>query len=373
VEVTTYRAEAYEPGSRKPSVAFGRTLQDDLARRDFTVNALALDPRTGEIEDPCRGLPDLRDGIVRAVGDPAERFREDPLRLLRAVRFAVRLGFDLEAATAEAVASEAASLQHISRERIRDELNKILLSPAPGRGVLMLFDLGLAAYSLPELLPIRGMRQEEGRHKDVFTHTLQVLDRTPPRPVMRWAALLHDMAKPRTKRLQNGKVTFHGHDRVGERMARELLDGLRQDRDLGDRVGRLVGFHLRANEYESDWTDGAVRRLVREVGDELIEDLLALSRADVTSGRTERRLAIAASVSELEGRILALRAQEDIAKLDSPLDGNDLMTLFDRPPGAWIKPIKERLLGLVLDGELAQDERERAEVLARQFYEELGL
>ncbi len=373
VEVTTYRAETYAAGSRKPAVAFHRALEADLARRDFTVNALALDPRTGELQDPFGGLADLQRGVVRAVGEPAERFREDPLRLLRAVRFAARLGFALDQRTAAAARQAAPALETISRERVHDELNRLLLGPAPSQGVLLLCELGLAQHTLPDLLAMRGMQQEAGRHKDVFSHTLQVLDRTPPRLPLRWAALLHDVAKPRMLSVQNGQVHFFGHDRVGERMARRILADLRQDTATIDRVGRLVGLHLRANAYQSDWTDGAVRRFVREVGDDLLEDLLALSRADVTSGRAARRTAIARSADELERRIEELRAQEDIARLASPLDGHDLMRLFDRGPGPWIKPLKERLLELVLDGELAPDDRAAAEPIARRLYDELGL
>ena len=373
VEVTTYRAEAYEPGSRHPQVAFGASLTDDLSRRDFTVNAIAVDPLTGRLEDPFGGLADLVNGVVRAVGDPRERFREDPLRLLRAVRFASRLGFDLDAATAAAAVEAADALATISRERVRDELAKMLTGPAPGRAILLVTDLGLARHSLPDLLAMRGMRQEEGRHKDVFGHTLQVLDRTPPRLPLRWAALLHDIAKPRTLRVENGHVHFFAHDRIGETMARQILEGLRCDRHLVEHAARLVGLHLRANAYDSTWTDGAVRRFVREVGDDLLPDLLALSRADVTSGRADRRLGIAASVAELERRIVELRAQEDIARLASPLDGNDLMALFGRRPGPWIRPIKDRLLEMVLEGELAPDDREAAVPIARRLFAELEL
>jgi poly(A) polymerase len=289
------------------------------------------------------------------------------------VRFGARLGFELDGRTAAAAREAAESLATISRERVRDELNKLLLGPAPARGVLLLCELGLAPRTLPDLLAMRGMRQEAGRHKDVFAHTLQVLDRTPPRLALRWAALLHDVAKPRTFRVEDGKVTFHGHDRKGEKMARRLLEDLRQDGPTIERASRLVGLHLRANAYDGSWTDGAVRRFVREVGEELLEDLLALSRADVTSGRAERRLAIARSVAELERRIAELRAQEDIARLSSPLDGHDLMRMFGRGPGPWIRPIKDYLLELVLDGELAPDDKETAERIARRLYEERGL
>jgi poly(A) polymerase len=370
-EVTTYRTEAYRPGSRKPKVAFEGGLVEDLARRDFTINAIALDPLSGEIRDPFGGRDDLARRRIRAVGNPVERFREDPLRLLRGVRFASRLWFELDPATARAICEAAAALATISRERVRDELDKLLLGPGPARGIHLLCELGLADYSLPDVPRLRGMRQD--RHKDVFGHTLQVLDRTPPRLHLRWAALLHDIAKPATKRVENGKVTFHGHDHKGERMARRILAELNHSSQMVDRVGRLVGLHLRANAYEGAWTDSAVRRFVRDVGDELVEDLLLLSRADVTTGRLERRVAIAQSVAELERRIQQLRAQEDIARLDSPLDGTDLMQLFGRGPGPWIKPIKDHLRELVLDGELSMDNKQAAIPIAQRLYEELDL
>ncbi len=217
------------------------------------------------------------------------------------------------------------------------------------------------------------MQHEQGRHKDVFTHTLQVLDRTPPRLALRWAALLHDIAKPATKRVENGKVTFHGHDHKGERMARRILSDLHQPSELMDSVGRLVGLHLRANAYAGAWTDSAVRRFVLEVGDDLIEDLLLLSRADVTTGRVERRATIARSVAELERRIQELRAHEDIARISSPLDGADLMRVFERGPGPWIQPIKDQLRELVIEGELAMDDKDAAVPIARRLYDELGL
>jgi poly(A) polymerase len=375
VEITTYRAEAYQPGSRKPAVAFGRSLTDDLSRRDFTINAMAFDPRGDVLIDPFDGRPDLDRGLIRAVGAAAERFREDPLRLLRAVRFASRLGFEIEAQTAGAVVEAASALAMISRERVRDEIQKILTGPAPGRGIALLCELGLADSSLPDVPRLRGTEQEPGygRHKDVFSHTLQVLDRTPPRLALRWAALLHDIAKPATKRVERGKVTFHGHDLKGERMARRLLGELHEPSELVERVGRLVGMHLRANAYEGAWTDSAVRRFVLEVGDDLVEDLLALSRADVTTGRVERRAAIARSVAQLEQRIQELRAQEDLARIASPLDGLDLMQLFERGPGPWIQPIKDQLKEMVIEGELAAGDKEAAVPVARALYAGLGL
>lgn len=371
IEITTYRAETYQPGSRKPEVAFHGSLPDDLARRDFTINAIAFDPLLEELHDPFGGCADLTRGVIRAVGAAGERFREDPLRLLRALRFAARLDFEIDPPTAASLAEAAASLATISRERVRDELDRLLLSPFPALSVDRIATSGFLPFTVPDLDAMRGMRQETGRFKDVYTHTLQVLDRTPPTLALRWAALLHDVAKPRTLRvLANGEVHFLNHDLEGERMSRRILADLRQPAELIERVSRLVGLHLRANAYDSSWTDGAVRRFVREVGDDLLPDLLALSRADVTSGNVKRRTAIARSVGELEQRIGALREQEDIARLQSPLDGNDLMRMFNRSPGPWIRPIKDHLTDLVVEGQLAPDDRETAERIAQQLFQE---
>jgi poly(A) polymerase len=365
VEVTTYRAEQYERGSRKPSVQFGDSLVGDLSRRDFTINALARDASTGELVDPFGGRRDLEARLIRAVGAAADRFADDPLRLLRAVRLAVQLGFTIESSTREAMAARADSLAEISRERVAQEMAKILVSPRAGRGIRALCDLGLMRHIVPEVLAMRGMRQDAYHHKDVFEHTLQVVDRTPATVILRWAALLHDIAKPRTRSVEDGEVHFFGHERVGEQMTRKILTGLRLDRQTIERVATLVGMHQRANSYDDDWTDGAVRRFMREAGDAL-EDLLALSAADVTSRRPDRIRAAAKRVHDLEARIAEIREREEVEKLSSPLDGNELMALFDRGPGPWIRSIKERLLAAVLDGALAPDDKEGAVALARE-------
>ena len=369
VEVTTYRSELYEPGSRKPSVEFGTTLEGDLSRRDFTVNAMALDARTGELIDPCGGREDLARREIRAVGDPAERFAEDPLRLLRAVRFVAQLGFAIEPRTRQAIVAQASSLATISRERVVQELSKMLVTERAGHALRLLCDLGLMEHIIPEVLAMRGMRQDSFHHKDVFEHTLQVVDQAPPRSLVRWAALLHDVAKPRTRSVENGEVHFFGHEHVGEQMSRRILTGLKLDRATIEKVSRLVGMHQRANAYEPDWTDGAVRRFMREAGDTL-DDLLDLSAADVTSRRPEKIRAGASRVAALRERIAELRAQEDVERLSSPLDGNELMALAGRPAGPWIKPIKDRLLEAVLDGELGPDDKEKATELARAMLAE---
>ena len=363
-EITTYRSEAYTPGSRKPAVAFGTSLEPDLARRDFTVNAMARPAAGGEIIDPFGGQGDLAARTIRAVGNPDERFAEDPLRLLRAVRFAAQFGFEIEPITRDAIMRNADTLRTISAERITQEVNRILVGPRPSRPIRELCDLGLMRHIVPELLALRLGADSHGRHKDMFEHTLMVLDRTPPVLSVRWGALLHDIAKPRVMSVEDHEVHFYGHEIVGERMARKILNRLKFDRATVDRVCKLVALSGRINSYEGDWTDGAVRRFVREAGDAL-KDMFMLSRSDVTSRREERVRAAERRVDDLRERCERLQAEADIAKIKAPLDGNDLMEMFGRPPGPWIRPIKERLLAMVLDGELAPDDRERAEEIAR--------
>ena len=366
VEITTFRSEHYPDETRKPVVAFGTSLEADLARRDFTINAIAQDLTSGALIDPFGGAADLERATIRAVGDPADRFREDPLRLLRAVRFAAQLGFEIAPQTLAALDAEAGSLERISKERIAEELNRILVSPRPSLGLRLATDHGLMAQAIPEVLPMRGVSQRPLHHKDVFEHTMGVVENIPAEPALRWAALLHDIGKPRTNSARDGQVHFFGHEDVGERMARQILRRLHADGRLIERVAKLVRMHLRVNSYESDWTDSAVRRLMREAGDEL-PDLIHLSRADVTSYRQERVLAANMRADEFERRCQELLANEDVARLHSPLDGDDLMALFDKGPGPWIRPIKDYLLDLVLEGQLDQDDRETASELAKRF------
>lgn len=371
IEITTYRSDVYHQDSRKPDVTFGDTLEGDLLRRDFTINAMARDPLTGDIIDPYGGRDDLERKLIRAVGDdPQRRFDEDPLRMLRAVRFAAQLGFDIEAATAEAILRQAPTLAKISNERIRDELTKALTSPRPDRALRLLVTLGLAPYTLPELLELRGVSQAPAHSKDVYEHVLRVVAGTAPRPGLRWAALLHDIAKPRTRSIENGKVHFFGHEDVGAVMARDILRRLRFDRPFIEFVSKLVRMHMRANSYLPEWTDGAVRRLMLEADDALY-DLLDLSRADITSYRPEKVSRAIARVNEMEARCEWLREQAHITPIKSPLDGNDLMALFEREPGPWLRVVKDKLLGLVIDGELAPDDRTRAEQIARETLAEI--
>jgi poly(A) polymerase len=371
VEITTFRSERYNAESRKPEVCFGDRLEEDLSRRDFTINALARDPLNGHIIDLYNGCQDLETHILRAVGEePDKRFDEDPLRLLRAVRFAAQLDFTIAPETYQAIARQAVKLQKISRERIRDEMNKLLLSPHPAKGLELLMELGLMEWIIPEVLELRGVsmnpRPNAPRSKDVYTHVLRVVERSSPRLKARWAALLHDIAKPRTKSVEDHKVHFFGHEDVGSYMARDILKSLHFDRDFITSVSQLVKLHMRINSYASDWTDGAVRRLMLDIGDDLL-DLLDLSRADITSYRLDKVNQATARVTELSERCQRLKEEAERVPLKSPLDGNELMAMFGRGPGPWLRPLKEHLLGLVIDGVLAPDNKEEAARIAREL------
>lgn len=370
VEITTYRGEWYDPDSRKPHVEFGSTLTDDLARRDFTFNAIAEEILIPNLIDPFGGSADLKRGLVRAVGNPNDRFRDDPLRLLRAVRFASALGFDIEPETAVSIQLCSAQLEKISRERVRDEMSRMVTGPSPDAALRWLVDLGLMEHIVPELLDLRDLATGGGRHKDTFAHTLRVVQGVPPELIVRWSALLHDVAKPRTAGWKDGELHFNGHEKVGEAMARRILGRLRYDRPAIEAVGRVVGLHTHANSYSSEWTDGAVRRLVRDADGQL-DALLDLSSADITSYHTHKVQAAARRVEELRERIRRLEEEASILALRPPIDGNDLMRMFDRPPGPWIRPVKDYLLDRVIEGQLAPDDREGAERLAREKYTEL--
>lgn len=364
IEITTYRGEKYQD-SRKPDVEFLRSLEDDLARRDFTINAMAMDI-DGKIIDPFGGRSDLVGRYLRAVGNPEERFGEDPLRMLRAIRFACQLGFEIERDTYAAILRKAHTLRMISWERKAEEMNKILLSARPAEGLKLLYNSYLLDYLIPELLPMIGLQQRgDYHHKDVWRHTLQVVENTDPDLTLRWAATLHDIAKPTTKTVEGTEVHFFGHEMLGADMARQVLLRFRSSSELVERVTKLIRMHQRINLYESDWTTGAVRRFVREAGEEL-PMLFALSKADITSQREAKVAARLALVRELEQRVEQLKLEEETERIKSPLDGNELMAIFSRPPGPWIKDVKERLLNAVLDGEIAPDDKAAAEALARE-------
>jgi poly(A) polymerase len=308
--------------------------------------------------------------------EPDKRFDEDPLRLLRAIRFASQLDFHVEPETRRSIIRQSAKLQKISRERIRDEMNKLLLSSHPSKGLNLLVELGLMEWIVVEVLELRGVSQQQTPRapatKDVYAHVLRVVERSSPRQATRWGALLHDIAKPRTKTVEDGKVHFLGHEDVGAYMARDILKRLHFDREFIENVSKLVRLHMRANAYTSEWTDGAVRRLMIDSGDTL-PDLLDLSQADITSYRADKVARAAARVQELAERCQRLKEEAERVPLKSPLDGNELMGMFERGPGPWLRPIKDYLLGLVIDGALAPDDKEGAARLARRFLEDNAL
>ncbi len=372
IEITTFRSERYNPESRKPEVCFGDSLEEDLRRRDFTINAMARDPLNGHIIDLFGGRRDLDAHILRAVGEePDKRFDEDPLRLLRAVRFAAQLDFSIEPETQRSIVRQASKLQKISRERIRDEMNKLLLSDHPDKGLNLLVELGLMEWIVPEVLELRGVSQQptiaRAPHtKDVYAHVLRVVERSAPRLTTRWSGLLHDIAKPRTRTVKDNEVHFFGHEDIGAYMARDILKRLHFDHNFIDSVSLLVRLHMRANAYSSEWTDGAVRRLLLESGANFT-DLLELSRADITSYRTDKVNRAEARVSELAERAQKLREDAQREPLKSPLDGNELMEMFHLGPGPWLRPIKEHLLSLVIDGVLFPGDKAGAAKIAREL------
>jgi poly(A) polymerase len=325
------------------------------------MNAIAIDAGSGEIFDPWGGEVDIAQALVRAVGDPDERFLEDPLRLLRAARFVSQLGFRLDWRTEQAMARQCASLARISRERILAELTLMLLGEYVDHGLDALRRTGLLQVALPEIEPLAAEAEANlasrlGREKDLWDHTVRVVRQAPPRPAVRWAALWHDAGKPLTRSVAlDGEVHFFGHERVGADLAQSALGRLNADRALRTSVRTLVELHGRPAAYDPSWTDSAVRRLALDAGDAW-DDLLDLAAADVTSGREQKRMAAARRIAGLRERFVHLQEQVELARLESPLDGNDLMRIFDRPPGPWIKEVKNYLRELVIDGTLAPDD-----------------
>lgn len=368
VEISPYRtakADGYD-GIARDSALPGSSLLVDLSHRDFTINAMAQDITTGELFDPFNGRSDLEAGVIRAVESPDERFAEDPLRLLRAVRLAAELGFRIEPATAAAIKRHAASIQTVSPERVAAEISRTLLSPRPGWGIDVVCNLGLMHYIIPEVDRLRHMRSPQGRHKDVYRHTLQVIDQTPPELVVRLAALLHDIAKPDTIVIENGEVHFPHHEVLGAEVSRNILRRLRFPKSTVDSVCRLVLLHQRINQYSEEWTDSAVRRLRREADDDL-EALFALCRADVTSRRPQKVAEAHARLDSLIQRSRRMDEEEQAQPLASPLNGHEIMALFGRPPGPWVGKVKNYLLSLVLEGQLDPQDKERAVELAREL------
>ncbi|TKK78564.1 CCA tRNA nucleotidyltransferase [Kribbella jiaozuonensis] len=374
LEITTYRSETYDPTSRKPEVAYGDSLEGDLARRDFAMNAMAVRLPSRQFVDPYGGITDVANKVIRTPGTPEDSFSDDPLRMMRAARFAAQLGFTPDPAVVAAMTAMADRITIVSAERVRDELEKLICADQPRIGLDLLVSTGLAKYVLPELPALKLERDEHHRHKDVYQHSLTVLDQaidlesrlSVPTPdfVVRFAALIHDIGKPKTRKFEDGgKVTFHHHDVVGAKLARKRMKALRFSNEQIEQVSKLIELHLRFHGYgDGEWTDSAVRRYVRDAGDQL-ERLHVLTRADSTTRNKRKVEMLRAAYDDLEARIARLQEQEELDALRPDLDGNQIMEILGIPPGREVGEAYKFLMELRLDeGPLGED-RAREELL----------
>ena len=368
LEITTYRAESYDPDSRKPTVDFGDTLEADLVRRDFTINAMAICLPQIEFVDLYGGVGDLAAGVLRTPGAPEDSFSDDLLRMMRAARFVSQLGVQVSPDVLAAMKQMAQRLSIVSVERVQVELTKLLMGANPSVGLQVLVDTGLADIVLPELPALVLEIDEHHRHKDVYQHSLTVLAQaidletthdpvSGPDLVLRLAALMHDIGKPRTRRFEEGGgVSFHHHEVVGAKMTRKRLKALRYPNDVIDDVSKLVELHLRFHGYAGGtWTDSAVRRYVRDAGDQLTR-LHKLTRADSTTRNRRKAAALQASYDSLEARIAVLREQEELDSVRPDLDGNRIMEILGLPPGREVGQAYNFLLERRLDrGPVTED------------------
>ncbi|CAB4945977.1 unannotated protein [freshwater metagenome] len=359
IEITTYRADKYEPESRKPEVAFGSDLNEDLFRRDFTINSMALRLPSNTFVDPFNGLQDLLAGVIRTPGKPEDSFSDDPLRMMRAARFASQLGFEIEPATFDAMVSMSSRIEIISAERVREEIVKLMLGANPRKGLTALVDSGLAELVLPELPALKLEVDEHHHHKDVFEHTLTVVEQAigyekdyglEGNFVLRFAALLHDCGKPKTRKLEpGGGVTFHQHDLVGSRIAKKRMQALKFDNETIRAVGRLIELHLRFFGYgDQAWSDSAVRRYVRDAED-LLLPLHALTRADVTTRNQRKAERLSFAYDDLENRIAELREQEELDSLRPDLSGEEIMEILGLKPSREVGEARDFLMELRLE------------------------
>ena len=384
IEVTTYRSDVYDRTSRKPSVTFGTTLADDLVRRDFTVNAMAVRFPSLEFVDEHDGLADLAARVLRTPASPEESFADDPLRMLRAARFASQLGFTVAPDVRAAMTASASSLSMVSAERVREELSKLLLSDSPREGLTLLVDTGLADVFLPELPALQLEVDEHHHHKDVYQHSITVLEQaialegprsvpgvasaetvSGPDLVLRLAALLHDVGKPATRRFEpGGGVSFHHHEVVGAKLVAKRLRALRYDKETITAVARLVELHLRFHGYGTgEWTDSAVRRYVTDAGP-LLPRLHLLTRSDSTTRNARKAQRLARTYDELEARIEQLKAAEELAAVRPELDGNEIGEILGVPPGRVIGDAYRFLLAVRLDAGLIGKDAARERLLA---------
>ncbi|TDO54857.1 poly(A) polymerase [Kribbella sp. VKM Ac-2527] len=376
LEITTYRSESYDPTSRKPEVAYGDTLEGDLSRRDFAMNAMAVLLPSHQFVDPFGGRDDVRNKVIRTPGSPEDSFSDDPLRMMRAARFAAQLNFTPDPAVVAAMTSMAERITIVSAERVRDELIKLVDAGNPRVGLDLLVSTGLADHVLPELPALRLEVDEHHRHKDVYEHSLTVLEQAIdlesrlvdvdelPDFVVRFAALIHDIGKPKTRKFEGaGKVTFHHHDVYGAKLARKRMKALRFSNEQIEQVSKLIELHLRFHGYGTgEWTDSAVRRYVRDAGP-LLTRLHVLTRADCTTRNRRKAEALRAAYDDLEERIARLAEQEELDSLRPDLDGNQIMEILGIGPGRDVGEAYKFLMELRLEHGPLGEERAREELL----------
>ena len=374
VEVTTYRSESYDEDSRKPDVVYGENIEGDLSRRDFTVNSMALEltTQTPQFIDPFNGVEDLTKRILRTPASAEQSFSDDPLRMMRAARFASQLNFDVHPDVLAAMKDMAQRLSIISAERIRDEFTKLLMSPNPRKGISILVETGLAEIALPEIPKLKLEIDEHHHHKDVYEHSITVLEQAiaqegrlgGPNLVIRLASLLHDIGKPKTRNLiAGGGVSFHHHEVVGARLAKARMKALRFDNETIEAVENLVALHLRFHGYgDGEWTDSAVRRYVRDAGD-LLTHLHVLTRADCTTRNVKKAERLARVYDNLEERIARLMEEEELSKIRPDLDGAQVMSLLGIKPSADVGKALDFLMELRMENGPLGEERATEELL----------
>ena len=378
VEVTTYRSDTYDPDSRKPEVNYGDTLEGDLSRRDFTVNAMALRVPELEFVDPFGGANDLAKGVLRTPVDPRQSFDDDPLRMMRAVRFASQLGFFIDPDTFDAIERNKERISIISKERIVDELNKIVLSPKPSVGFDLLERCGLLPLIFPELCALKGVETKEGiGHKDNFAHTLMVLDRlskTSDNLWLRWSALFHDIAKPATKRFDPRLGwTFHNHNFIGEKMIPGIFRKMKLPMNEKMKyVQKMVSLHMRPIALSDDEvTDSAIRRLLFDAGDD-IDDLMKLCEADITSKNPEKVRRFLANFQKVRSKLADIEEKDRVRNFQPPVTGEEIMETFGLPPSQPVGVLKEAIKNAILDG-VIPNEYEAAHTFMLQRAEKMGL
>jgi len=368
VHITTFRKDTYETDSRNPEIEKASDLVTDLSRRDFTINSIAYSLETNELIDPFSGLKDLASGTISTPDDPIISFSDDPLRMLRVCRFASTHGFSPDNETYIAMKENIERIKIITKERIRDEINKLLVGKSPSMGIRTLVESGLSLYIIPEINELKIEVDPKHHHKDVYEHTLAVLDGVPPKLTLRMGALLHDIAKPNTKGIENGKVHFRHHEVVGARMTKKILKGLKYDNKTIEDIALLVEQHLRPHTFKMGWTDSAVRRYIVDAG-HMLEDLNELVRADVTTKNKIKAKEIYENLDEMEKRIEEVKAKEELSKIRPALSGDEVMEHFNIQPGPKVGVIMKALYEQrINDGEVSKED---ALKLAEETYKNL--